>query len=164
MSNNRMEVDSDEEIANESGTSQAGRLSSAGKMFSIYLKNFTTHSELIVYPGQQLNILIGPNGTGKSAIVAAIILGMGGSTKILSEHNKLSDYVKNGKDRASIRLVLFRDNNGTKSEFRRDFGRDNKSVFTIDGAKITEKQYLKAVHDLNIQVNVTFAFFSEFSI
>lgn len=153
-----MEVDSDEEVVNESITSQAGRISGGGKIFSIYLKNFTTHSEVTVYPGQQLNILIGPNGTGKSAIVAAIILGMGGSTKILSEHNKLSDYVKNGKDRATIRLVLFRDSNGTKSEFRRDFGRDNKSVFTIDGAKITEKQYLKAVYDLNIQVIHAFQF------
>lgn len=145
------EMDSDTE-AGPSNSTPAQQLSGAGKIYSIYLKNFTTHAETTVLPGQELNILIGPNGTGKSAIVAAIIIGMGGSTKILSEHNKLSDYVKNGKERATIRIVLFRDDNGGKVEFGRQFGRDNKSVFGIDGKKCTEKQYLEAVNDLNIQV------------
>lgn len=153
MSDEEMDSDSDVEMTNTMHLSQSQQLSDVGKIYSIYLKNFTTHGELIAYPSQQLNILIGPNGTGKSAIVAAIIIGMGGSTKILSEHNKLNEYVQNGKDRATVRIVLFRNNNGGKSEFCREFGRDNKSVFTIDGAKHTEKQYLQAIHELNIQVS-----------
>lgn len=147
-------MSSDEEMESdtESSTAPAQQLSGAGKIYSIYLNNFMTHAETTVHPGQELNILIGPNGTGKSAVVAAIIIGMGGSTKILSEHNKLCDYVKNGQDQATIRIKLFRDENGATVEFGRKFGRDNKSTFGIDGKKCTEKQFLQAIDDLNIQV------------
>lgn len=162
MSDEEMDVESDvEEMANSSHLPQTQCISDAGKIHSIYLKNFTTHGELTVYPGKELNILIGPNGTGKSAIVASIIIGMGGSTKILSEHNKLCDYVKNGKDHATIRITLMRDDNGGKIECCRKFGRDNKSVFTIDGTKHTEKQYLQAIHELNIQVSKRFTYKNE---
>lgn len=44
----------------------------------------STYDELKFYPGDNLNIIIGPNGTGKSTIVAAIILGCGGEPVLLS--------------------------------------------------------------------------------
>lgn len=124
----------------------------AGKIYMIHLENFLTHSEATVFPHELLNIVIGPNGTGKSTLVAGIIIGMGGSTKILSTHNKLSDYVKNGKQSAKITLILFKDERRNRKRFCREFGRDNKSIFSIDGHKVSEKNYLDEVGRLNIQV------------
>lgn len=96
--------------------------------------------------------VIGPNGTGKSSIVASIIIGMGGSTKILSERNKLADYVKNGKDVAEITVTLYKDEHRNHITFRRQFNRQNKSTFYIDGQKVTEKDYCVRINALNIQV------------
>lgn len=124
----------------------------AGKIYMIHLENFLTHSEVKVFPHELLNIVIGPNGTGKSSLVAGIIIGMGGSTKILSAHNKLSDYVKNGKKSAKVTLILFKDEWRNRKGFCREFGRDNKSIFSIDGHKVSEKYYLDEVGRLNIQV------------
>lgn len=77
---------------------------------------------------------------------------MGGSTKILSERNKLADYVKNGKDHAEITVTLFKDERRRRIEFRREFNRQNKSTYHIDGRKVTEKEYCGQIHALNIQV------------
>lgn len=44
----------------------------------------STYDRVSYYPGQYLNIIVGPNGTGKSTLVAAIVLGMGGHPKVLS--------------------------------------------------------------------------------
>lgn len=96
--------------------------------------------------------MIGPNGTGKSSIVAAIIIGMGGSTKILSERNKLADYVKNGKDIAQITVTVYKDERRNQKTFSREFNRQNKSTYHIDRRKVTEKDYLEQINALNIQV------------
>jgi len=36
-----------------------------------------------VYPGPGLNVIVGPNGTGKSSIVCGICLGLAGHPKLL---------------------------------------------------------------------------------
>lgn len=77
---------------------------------------------------------------------------MGGSTKILSERNKLADYVKNGKDNAEITVTLYKDERRNLIKFRREFNRQNKSTYYIDGRKVTEKEYCGQIHALNIQV------------
>lgn len=77
---------------------------------------------------------------------------MGGSTKILSERNKLSDYVKNGKDIAEITVTLYKDERRNLIRFRREFNRQNKSTYHIDGRKVTEKEYCGQIQALNIQV------------
>lgn len=98
------------------------------------------------------NQVIGPNGTGKSSIVASIIIGMGGSTKILSERNKLADYVKNGKDVAQITVTVYKDERRNLRRFTREFNRQNKSTYHIDQRKVTEKQYNDEISALNVQV------------
>lgn len=48
-----------------------------GSIVRIKVKNFVTYSQVEVFPGPNLNMVIGPNGTGKSTIVCAVCLGLG---------------------------------------------------------------------------------------
>lgn len=49
-----------------------------GSITSIRLKNFLTYYDVTITPGPDLNLVMGPNGTGKSSILCAICLGLGG--------------------------------------------------------------------------------------
>ena len=48
-----------------------------GAIVRVKLKNFVTYTEAEFYPNPSLNMVIGPNGTGKSTLVCAICLGLG---------------------------------------------------------------------------------------
>ena len=67
---------------------------------------FRTYDSLEFSPGANLNVIIGPNGTGKSSIVCAICLGMAGKPSILGRAGSLSDYIKYGKNYANIEIEL----------------------------------------------------------
>lgn len=45
-----------------------------GSICRIRMKNFLTFDDCVVYPGPKLNLVIGPNGTGKSSITHAMCL------------------------------------------------------------------------------------------
>jgi pantothenate kinase-related protein Tda10 len=53
-----------------------------GAVVRIRLENFVTYSHVEFFPGPYLNMVIGPNGTGKSTIVCAIALGLAGKPEV----------------------------------------------------------------------------------
>lgn len=72
----------------------APRQHQPGSIVRVTLANFVTYTAVDFYPGPSLNMVIGPNGTGKSTLVCAICLGMGWDPKV-----GYTDNVKS-KDRA----------------------------------------------------------------
>lgn len=46
------------------------------------MKSFVTYESCSFTPGPNLNMVIGPNGTGKSTIVCALALGLGWNTNV----------------------------------------------------------------------------------
>jgi hypothetical protein len=48
----------------------------AGSIVRVQLHNFLTYDHVEFRPGPHLNMIIGPNGTGKSSIACAIALGL----------------------------------------------------------------------------------------
>lgn len=48
-----------------------------GAIVRIKLTDFVTYTSAEFFPGPKLNMVIGPNGTGKSTLVCAICLGLG---------------------------------------------------------------------------------------
>lgn len=48
-----------------------------GSIVRVKLLNFVTYTDVEFHPGPSLNMVIGPNGTGKSTLVCAICLGLG---------------------------------------------------------------------------------------
>lgn len=53
-----------------------------GSIKRITLNNFMTYDRVELIPGPGLNLVLGPNGTGKSSIVSAICVGLGGNPKV----------------------------------------------------------------------------------
>lgn len=47
-----------------------------GSIIRVQLHNFLTYDHVEFRPGPHLNMIIGPNGTGKSSIACAIALGL----------------------------------------------------------------------------------------
>lgn len=48
-----------------------------GSIVRIKVNDFVTYTSAEFFPGPKLNMVIGPNGTGKSTLVCAICLGLG---------------------------------------------------------------------------------------
>uniref|UniRef100_A0A7N8XNN3 Structural maintenance of chromosomes protein 5 n=1 Tax=Mastacembelus armatus TaxID=205130 RepID=A0A7N8XNN3_9TELE len=65
-----------------------------------------TYDYSVVYPGPNLNMIVGANGTGKSSIVCAICLGLAGKTAILGRGDKVGLYVKRGCPKGFIEIEL----------------------------------------------------------
>jgi hypothetical protein len=61
-----------------------------GAIVRVKLTNFVTYTAAEFFPGPNLNMVIGPNGTGKSTLVCAICLGLGWGTKVCSYHTPSS--------------------------------------------------------------------------
>ncbi|XP_063706320.1 structural maintenance of chromosomes protein 5 [Culicoides brevitarsis] len=127
-------------------------MSKRGKIYSVACNDFVTYDEVMFLPGEYLNIIIGPNGTGKSTLVSAIVLGMGGRPEILSRSSALTDWIKHGCDEALIEIHVYKNETETTS-FQRQFNQDGMDEYKIDGKKYSRKQFLLKVKEYNIQVD-----------
>ncbi|XP_050080104.1 structural maintenance of chromosomes protein 5 [Anopheles maculipalpis] len=124
-----------------------------GKIASISLKDFVTYDSVVLYPDDYLNIILGPNGTGKSAIVAGIVLGMGGNCKLLSRCDNIDSYIKNGKESATIRISIYCNGERGVQWFSRSFNHDRVNTFKIDDNVVSHQAYLQKIRAFNIQVD-----------
>jgi structural maintenance of chromosomes protein 5 len=77
-----------------------------GAIVRIKVTNFVTYEKASFHPGPNLNMVIGPNGTGKSSLVCAICLGLGYSPVHLGRAQKVGEFVKHGSDHATIEIEL----------------------------------------------------------
>lgn len=72
-----------------------------GMILRVKMVNFLTYDECEVFPGPKLNVILGPNGTGKSTIMHAVCLACAGSPATVGRSPKLSQFIKKGKEQAS---------------------------------------------------------------
>jgi hypothetical protein len=61
-----------------------------GNIVEIEVCNFMTYTHLKSKPGPRLNLVIGPNGTGKSSLVCAIGIGLAGEPAVIISTLSLS--------------------------------------------------------------------------
>jgi len=78
----------------------------AGSITRVKLVNFLTYSEVEFKPGPKLNIVVGPNGTGKSTLLCAICLGLGGQPPLLGRADDVRLFIMHQRDTAVIELEL----------------------------------------------------------
>ncbi|CAG8569881.1 44430_t:CDS:10 [Gigaspora margarita] len=123
-----------------------------GSIVRVCLKNFVTYDSVEFFPGPNLNMIIGPNGTGKSTIVCAIALGLGWNTSLLGRAKEISDFVKHGQERASIEIEL--KNKGRNVVITRMIRKSNNlSQWKLNGQPATHREVSSKVNSLNIQMS-----------
>uniref|UniRef100_A0AAQ5ZT96 Structural maintenance of chromosomes protein 6 n=1 Tax=Amphiprion ocellaris TaxID=80972 RepID=A0AAQ5ZT96_AMPOC len=82
-------------------------VSDAGIVESITLKNFMCHSLLGPFAfGSNVNFVVGNNGSGKSAVLTALIVALGGNAQATNRGSSLKGFVKEGESSADVSITL----------------------------------------------------------
>jgi chromosome segregation ATPase len=108
----------------------------------------------------RLNVVAGPNGTGKSTILNAICLGLGGDPKVLGRAEDVRDFVMHGEDVGEIDIALTphpgNDDEVEEDRIRRVIDRRRgtekgkgrgSSTFYLNGESVHAKQIQELVRD-----------------
>jgi chromosome segregation ATPase len=123
-----------------------------GAIVRVKLTNFVTYENAEFFPGPNLNMVIGPNGTGKSSLVCAICLGLGWGPKHLGRAGEVGEFVKHNMPDATIEIELQRRRNEASNQIvclriiRDGNGRD----WWLNNKKTS----LKAVQDLTKSLSI----------
>nr|XP_040016295.1 structural maintenance of chromosomes protein 6 [Gasterosteus aculeatus aculeatus]XP_040016296.1 structural maintenance of chromosomes protein 6 [Gasterosteus aculeatus aculeatus] len=100
-------VDEDEGALQVNGECAREVVSDAGIVESITLKNFMCHSLLGPFTfGSNVNFVVGNNGSGKSAILTALIVALGGNAHATNRGLSLKGFVKEGESSADVSITL----------------------------------------------------------
>ncbi|KAI0755297.1 P-loop containing nucleoside triphosphate hydrolase protein [Daedaleopsis nitida] len=147
-------------------TKTQGGIAEMGIIEHIEMTQFMCHKFLTFSLGPQINFIIGHNGSGKSAVLSALTVALGGKATSTGRGSGLKSFIREGQQVAEVSVVL--KNQGEEAYRPRDYG---KSIvitrrFTKDGAssyKIkskdgkvvsTKREELQAICDhMNIQVD-----------
>ncbi|KAJ7181755.1 P-loop containing nucleoside triphosphate hydrolase protein [Mycena crocata] len=124
-----------------------------GSIVRIQLRNFVTYDAVEFRPGPFLNMILGPNGTGKSSIACAICLGLNWSPEILGRAKDLNSFVKIGADSGHIEIELKSPPGSPNLVIKRSLSAKTKSSsFTVNGKGSTGREVTERVGKLNVQV------------
>lgn len=126
-----------------------------GAIVRVTLDNFVTYEHAEFDPGPSLNLVIGPNGTGKSSLVCAICLGLGFHSNVLGRATTFGDFVKHGKSHALVEIELqARDDELNNHVVRLRINReDNSRKFWLNGHEVPLKRVQSLMAELRIQVD-----------
>jgi chromosome segregation ATPase len=126
-----------------------------GSLIRVKLKNFVTYTAAEFHLGPSLNMVIGPNGTGKSTLVCAICLGLGWGSEHLGRAKELGAFVKHGATEAVIEIELAAGPRMDKNPVVQRTIRksDNKSVFDLNGKRVAQNVVTTMCKSLSIQID-----------
>ncbi|KAI0019911.1 P-loop containing nucleoside triphosphate hydrolase protein [Xylariomycetidae sp. FL0641] len=126
-----------------------------GAIVRVLVQNFVTYEHAEFLPGPNLNMVIGPNGTGKSSLVCAICLGLGYSPKHLGRASHVGEFVKHGRDTAIIEVELQkRPNERANHVIRVQINKeDNNRKWWLNGRDSTLKNVQELIARLHIQID-----------
>ena len=118
-----------------------------------------TYKHCVFKPGPRINLVIGPNGVGKSSILCAVVLGLGGKPKLLGRQKLLANFVRrvdlnaSNTDRAVIRITLKADPDDPSMDqdpmIERSFARGSSvSKWKINNKNSNQTEVDKIVRDI----------------
>ncbi|RAL65963.1 hypothetical protein DID88_005624 [Monilinia fructigena] len=111
-----------------------------GAIVRVKLESFVTYESAEFFPGSNLNMVIGPNGTGKSSLVCALCLGLGSSPKNLGRADKVGEFVKHGSKDGFIEIELQK-------------RKQRACEFWINNKRTSHKNVLALVRGFSIQID-----------
>jgi structural maintenance of chromosomes protein 5 len=126
-----------------------------GAIVRVKLTNFVTYENAEFFPGPNLNMVIGPNGTGKSSLVCAICLGLGWGPQHLGRAGQVGEFVKHNMSDAIVEIELQRRpdeprNHVVRLRILRD---GNGREWWLNGKKTSLKQVQNLTKSLSIQID-----------
>lgn len=126
-----------------------------GAIVRVTLDDFITYEHAEFDPGPSLNLVIGPNGTGKSSLVCAICLGLGFPSSVLGRATTYGDFVKHGRTHAVVGIELQGrhdelQNHSVRLRINRE---DNSRKFWLNGQEAPLRRIQALMADLRIQVD-----------
>ncbi|KAH8684630.1 P-loop containing nucleoside triphosphate hydrolase protein [Tricladium varicosporioides] len=126
-----------------------------GAIVRVKLTNFVTYTDAEFFPGPNLNMVIGPNGTGKSSLVCAICLGLGWGPQHLGRASQLGEFVKHNTNDAIVEIELQRRPDQPRNHvIRLRIIKDgNHREWWLDGKKTSHKAVQEVTRRYNIQVD-----------
>ncbi|PCH40750.1 nucleoside triphosphate hydrolase protein [Wolfiporia cocos MD-104 SS10] len=125
-----------------------------GSIVRIQLKNFVTYDFVEFCPGPYLNLIFGPNGTGKSTIACAICLGLNFPPSVLGRATDLNSFVKIGTNSGHIEIELKGSKGKPNLTIRRTLSAKSKSSnFFLNGQAASGREIQNRMAELNVQVS-----------
>ncbi|XP_027496737.1 structural maintenance of chromosomes protein 6 [Corapipo altera] len=95
------------ESSADGNTSSQLTAGEVGIIESIQLKNFMCHSNLGPFQfGSNINFVVGSNGSGKSSVLTALIVGLGGKATATNRGSSLKMFIRDGETSADISITL----------------------------------------------------------
>lgn len=159
-----------EEYPGDDGLSPA----QAGIIEHLSLRNFMCHDSFELNLGPQINFIIGRNGSGKSAILTGISVGLGAKANDTNRGSSIRDLIKDGK--TTSRIILTLKNEGPMAYKPEEFGkkiiverklqRTGSNTYAIkdeNGKTVSQKKSVldEILFKFNITVDNPLAFLSQ---
>jgi len=145
--------DEDDEASDDDGSGPSEF--QPGAIVRVKLTNFVTYENAEFFPGPNLNMVIGPNGTGKSSLVCAICLGLGWGPQHLGRAGQVGEFVKHNMNEAIVEVELHRRPNESRNTIvRLKIIRDgNGREWWLNGKKTSLKSVQAVTKSLSIQID-----------
>ncbi|KAG2009547.1 hypothetical protein CC2G_012466 [Coprinopsis cinerea AmutBmut pab1-1] len=152
-------------IIRSEGTSQKG-ISEYGIIEAVHMVDFMCHEKLSFEFGPQINFIIGHNGSGKSAVLTALVIALGGKTAATGRGTGLKTFIREGRPWAEVTVKIKNqgsdaykhDQYGNSIIITRRFTKDGSATWKImseHGKVISNKkdELSKICDHMNIQVD-----------
>ncbi|KAK5125122.1 hypothetical protein LTR85_000798 [Meristemomyces frigidus] len=91
--------------------------SEQGVIEEVFCRNFMCHSKLRIKLGPLINFIIGHNGSGKSAVLTALTMCLGGNAKVTNRGANLKSLIKEGEESATLAVKIKNQGDGA---YKRD--------------------------------------------
>ncbi|XP_054712241.1 structural maintenance of chromosomes protein 5-like [Uloborus diversus] len=121
-----------------------------GHIRRLKVKYFMTYDEVEIFPKSGLNLIVGLNGSGKSSIMCAICLGLGGKPQYTGRATQLCDFIKHGHPEASIEIELAYGSSKMKTILISRSIKTRSSAWFINNAPSNQNEVLSYIKKLNI--------------
>merc|ERR1719244_2156773 len=103
----------------------------------IRMVNFMHYSDITIRPRPGFNVLIGHNGSGKSALVNAICIGLGGNIDTLQRCDNITTFIKRDAEEAKIEIELY-NSSGDNHQVACSINIRGKVGWAINNEKVTK--------------------------